>query len=412
MGETRELTRQSAAVAGAALIGSMLSGLMVAGTAISVFMGHISNDYGWGHGEIGAAVSFLFLGVAVGSPFFGPVVDRIGSRAVLLPLTASSGVILSLFAVIGANLSLFYAAHFLLGLATPGALAYSKLISTWFFKRRGVALTALGLGSALAQVIVPPIARTVMQAVGWRHAYVVFGAAELFFSFPILLVFFRERKFLLADGGEMHRAEVRPDGAPNIEFRQMIGSRTFWVLVGAQVAGQFGIMGVSTHAVGIMGEHGVAPAFAVWGLSILAAGAVVAQVLTGFLLDRFDTPQVILPFPVVSLVGLVILHLSHRRDLVLVAVALMGLGLGGQTSVTSYFTSRYFGVRNFSRVYGSVMPVLLLFGAPAATIIGDIFDRTHSYNAALIVLEVAFGISLVFFAILGPYPYPVKAGAK
>jgi len=90
----------------------------------------------------------------------------------------------------------------------------------------------------------------------------------------------------------------------------------------------------------------------------------------------------------------------------------MGLGLGGQTSVTSYFTSRYFGVRNFSRVYGSVMPVLLLFGAPAATIIGDIFDRTHSYNAALIVLEVAFGISLVFFAILGPYPYPVKAGAK
>lgn len=409
MSDTRELTRQSAAVAGSALVGAMFSGLIVASTAISVFIGRISGDFGWGRGEIGGAISFLFLGMAVGSPLFGPIVDRFGSRVVLLPLTLLSGLILTSFSVVGAHLPLFYAAHFLLGVATPGAVAYSKLISTWFFRRRGIALTALGFGAAVSQVLVPPIARAVMQAVGWRHAYVVFGAVELLVSFPILFAFFRERKIVLTDGGTAQRVEVRPDGAPVIGFRQAVTSRTYWLLIGAQVAGNFGFMGISTHAVGIMGEHGVAPALAVWGLSIFAAGGLVAQALTGYLLDRFDTPRVILPFAVVSFLGVILLHFSHGRDLVLPAIALVGLGVGGQTSMTSYFTTRYFGVRNFSTVYGSLMPVLLLFGAPAAAIIGAIYDRTGSYSAALVVLEVVLGTSLVFFAILEPYPYPVKA---
>jgi len=127
--------------------------------------------------------------------------------------------------------------------AAPGAVAYSKLISTWFFRRRGLALTALGFGSAASQVLVPFAARGLMQALGWRAAYVVFGASELLISFPVLFAFFRERKVVTSDGAITPRVEVRPDGAPAIGLRKALSTKAYWALVGAQVGAEFGFMG-------------------------------------------------------------------------------------------------------------------------------------------------------------------------
>ena len=76
--------------------------------------------------------------------------------------------------------------------------------------------------------------------------------------------------------------------------------------------------------------------------------------------------------------------------------------------MTSYFTSRYFGVRNFATIYGSMMPLMLIVTAPAAVVFGACFDHAKSYNAALLLAVVALFTAIVFFAKLEPYPYPRK----
>lgn len=408
LSNTREFTPQSLAVVGSALVGATCSGLVVAGAAIPVFIGAIKADYGWDHAEIGGAVTLLYVGMAIGAPICGRAIDRFGPRAILLPLTFLSGLILASFSVIGHSLPVFYAAHFLLGLAQPGAVAYSKLLSSWFFRRRGIALTALGLGVAIAQMAVPPIARRLLEAVGWHNAYRAFGAAELLVSFPILFLFFRERRATGREPGQPGSNEIRPDGAPSIGLAQAMRSKAYWLLVGAQVAGTFAFLGVSTHAVGIMVEHGVGAAMAVWGLSAFAGGALVAQILTGLLLDRFDTPRVIVPFAVLSLLSMALLCVSHGAVPVLAEIMLFGIGCGGQTSMTSYFTTRYFGVRNFSTIYGSLLPILLLLSAPGPVLVGAVFDHTGSYGWALTGLGVALALTVALFWLLKPYPYPVK----
>jgi hypothetical protein len=76
--------------------------------------------------------------------------------------------------------------------------------------------------------------------------------------------------------------------------------------------------------------------------------------------------------------------------------------------MTSYFTSRYFGVRNFATIYGSMMPLMLVVTAPAAVVFGACFDHFRSYNAALLLAVAALFTAIVFFAKLEPYPYPRK----
>ncbi|WP_171905858.1 MFS transporter [Sphingobium phenoxybenzoativorans] len=404
---SQEITGQSLTVIGVSLVGTFLAGLLVANAAMPVFLAPIAAGYGWSHAEIGAAVTFLFVGSGLGAPLIGPVVDKYGPRRVLLPLTLVSGLTLSSFSVIGASLPLFYAAHFILGMATPGAVAYSKLISTWFFRRRGIALTALGAGAFTASVAIPPLAHLLMSRFEWQNAYLVFGLAELLIALPLLFIFFRERPVSRSSSG-IESNEVHPDGAPAIRILQAIRGKTYWLVVGAQLTGMFAYFGFGTHAIGIMTERGLDPTTATLGMSVYAAGGLLAQIATGILLDRFDTPRVIAPFAILSVISLAALFVSRGELPVIAALLFFGIGCGGQVSMTSYFTSRYFGVRNFSTIYGSLLPVLQLLSAPAAIFVGAIFDRTGSYTPALAMLEVSLLASALLFLLLEPYPYPVR----
>jgi MFS family permease len=88
---------------------------------------------------------------------------------------------------------MFYAAFVAVGLCAPGAIPYSKLLSIWFEKRRGITLSMLGVGLMISNVVTPQIAEVLFHAVGWRLAFAAFGAALLLISMPLVLLFFRER---------------------------------------------------------------------------------------------------------------------------------------------------------------------------------------------------------------------------
>jgi MFS family permease len=408
MNDAREITPKSLAVAGSALIGTCFSGVTFASVCISVFLIQIASDYDWSRASIGGAVAVLRVGMALGAPMFGRVIDKHGARAVLLPMTLSSGILLITISFMGSSLILFYLAHFLLGLCQPGAVAYSKLLSTWFFRHRGIALTTLGFGTFAAKFAVPPIASEFGDLFGWHGAYRALALIELLVALPILFAFFRERKVTDSVTAVVQIREVRPDGAPKIGMRQAASSSTFWLLVGAEAAIFFAFMAISTHAVGILSERGISNAVAVWGLSIFAAGGLFAQVASGLLLDRFDTPRVPVPFSILALASIIMLYFAQNEALALASLFMFGLGSGALTTTTSYFTGRYFGVRNFSTIYGILFPTFLLLSAPAPVILGAIYDQTGSYDLGLMVIGGVILIGLYCLWRLKPYPYPEK----
>ena len=296
MSRRNEITLQSLAVIFAAMVGAMTSSFILVGVALSVFMGTISHDYGWSRAAIGGASTSLVIGMSLGCLFFGRLVDQFGPRRVLLPLLFIGGLLISLFPFVGKHLVLFYLAHFVLGLSTTGAVAYSKLISTWFFHKRAIALTALGFGCFVSYVLSPFVVRSLGNILGWRNVYFVFGAATIFITFPVLYFFFKERK-VSQEEFEVNRShEVVPDGASKISLNEALRARTYWIVLLAQVGGMFVSSGFYAHGIGIMSEHGILREHAVSGLSLLSFGGLIAQLMTGILLDKFNTPKVILPF--------------------------------------------------------------------------------------------------------------------
>ena len=407
-----EINPRSVAVILVVTIAVALSGAQFAATSISVFLSDITSDYGWSRAQISGAITMLYLGMAVGTPLFGIAFDRFGPRVVMLPLTFFSGILIASFAATGASLALFYGAHVLLGIAQPGMVAYSKTISTWFARRRALALSAIAVGILVSQIGVPPLARYLLEEFGWHRAYLFFGATEILIALPLLALFFWDRP-LRAPQSAMAATAQPPTShpKPGAYLGQALKTRVYWHLVAGQVCISFCYLSVTVHAVGILTERGVAAATAVWGLSTFAAGGLSAKLIIGFLLDRVDTPRIIAPFAVLSLISLLIIRFGEGSALSL--AALFGFGFGCVAcGPMAYLTTRYFGVRAFSTIYGSTVPIMTFLGAGAPVLAGLIYDSSGSYDWALSAACIVMLVAVVLFLTLPPYRFRVNDQAS
>jgi predicted MFS family arabinose efflux permease len=402
---TSEINPRSLLVVLTVTIATALSGSQFASISISVFLAQITSDYGWTRAQISGAVTMMYIGIAAGSPLFGIAADRFGARSIILPLTLLSGLFIGLFAAAGASLWLFYAAHLLLGLSQPGMVAYSKLISTWFTRRRAFALSAIALGVLTSQIAVPPLARLLLERVGWHHAYLLFGAAEIVIALPLLLLFFHERRTSVDD--DANRAPAAPiadeEAEPAFTIFEAMRKPIYWHLLAGQACIAYCFLSVAIHAVGILSERGVEPTTAVWGLSTFAVGGMVAKLIVGYLLDRFDTPQVMAPFALLALASLLLLQFGRGEIVSLSAMFFFGFGCTA-CGPMAYLMTRYFGLRSFSAVFGSTVPILILLGSGSPLLSGLIYDSTGSYAWALAIANLAMFAGFLTFLFLPSYP--------
>ena len=86
-------------------------------------------------------------------------------------------------------------------------------------------------------------------------------------------------------------------------------------------------------------------------------------------------------------------------------VLLVGLGLGAEVDVIAYLTSRYFGLRAFSKIYSSAFAAFTLAAALGPLVMGVGFDLTGAYNAPLGALFASTLVATVMMTRLGPYRY-------
>ena len=161
----------------AGFFGVMGSFAAVVPYTFGLFLKPLSAAFGWHREAISAGFSIAALTVAAASPVLGMLLDRFGPRRIVLPCIAVfCGGYLSL-AWLTPHLIHFYLAFFLIGLVGNGTayLGYSRAISTWFIRRRGLALSMMLAGGSCGAMLLPVIAQAAITHYGWRSAYAILG---------------------------------------------------------------------------------------------------------------------------------------------------------------------------------------------------------------------------------------------
>jgi MFS family permease len=387
------------------VVAAMLSLIVGQGSinvfAAGVFLKPVAAELGFGRGAISTAIGLSSLVTALALPFFGRLVDRYGVRPMLLSsitLFALATAALALLTPSTTVLILLFAISGIMGVGqTP--TPYSKVITAWFDRQRGLALGLALAGVGLGTIIIPQLSNALVANFGWRIGYVGLGIAIFVLAFLPVALFVREPAPRSAD----RHAEAVAQG---ISFSEAIRNRRYWATALVFFFAATTINGSIIHVVPLLTDRGIAPGVAAAALSAAGLALIGARIIAGYCLDKIFAPYIAVFFLLCPMAGIAILASGIAGPWPVVGTILLGMGIGAEIDILSFVVSRYFGIRFFGTLHGFGFALALIGNAAGASILGWFFQLAHSYTPGFVVFEILLAIACVLMMTLGPYRYP------
>lgn len=399
------------------LVGGGVAGAVGPGpivmTTLGIFVIPITEETGFGRTVVTGAYSVAAVGMALGLPIVGRLMDRYALRPILVICWLGFTGFTALVGITPPNVIMFLIPYFFLGFFGAGtAITFAKALLSWFDNKRGMAIGLMAAVTGLGTSLTPLLATGFITNFGWRVSYPLLALVSAVIALTMILSFVRVRAERSRNGRLVQ--ETVEDGrevnleVPGLTVKEAFRSRHFWLIIaGLGLAGAT-IVGLQVNLVPMMVDRGLDAAQAGLLLTIFGLAALTGRLIGGFLLDRIHgtiVGAVVLSAPVI---GLFFLHPPFASAAV--AVAFIGFSFGIEGDLLNFFISRYLGMRSFGQLIGVIQSAFLLSTAFGPLLLGIAYDATGSYD---VVMPILGGI-LIFCAIcvlfLGRYTYPAVHG--
>ncbi|MBN7819661.1 MFS transporter [Bowmanella yangjiangensis] len=404
----------------AAIIG-LAFGYSVIAMSFGTFIKAFEADFGWSRGQISFGSTVIGITAILFFPYVGTLVDKYGVKRILVPSTLLFGFTIAAMSLLTPSIWHLYAMCVLIPILGAGTapLTYSRLLVSWFNKKRGLAL-GIGLsGVGLGTTLVPFIASYFMSHYSWREAYIAIGVIVVLLVLPIAKFLVRETPAdmgLAVDGVAEQQTEAVTSSAakPLIGFtaKEALGQRTFWLMVASFVITGLTTSTVLVHLVPMMMDRGMNLQEAVGTFAYLGISIVGGRLLAGYLMDKFFAPYVVVFFMLGPVIGLAAFAMGASGQSAALCTALIGIAIGAEFDVMAYFTSRYFGHRSFGAIYGYGYSGFKIGASVGPLIMGLAYDALGRYTEVLWAMSVVMLLSCVLILMMGRYPQLPSRPAK
>ena len=386
----------------AATLGVALGFPTLAIYSLGMFAPELAGSFHWSFGQIMGGAAVVTAVLLVAGPATGFLCDRFGAR----PVAVISAVLLGLsfmgFALSNGSLGRYYATWLIMSVLGAGCaqVTWARAVNQHFVVRRGLALGLALSGVGFFTFLGKPLTAALVLAVGWRGAYVGVGLLPILLVAPAALWGLPSRNAAKARGEGSLDVNTR-----GLTLREALRTRRFWTLAAAFLPMTFALAGPIPNVENILRHHSFSKvtvaAIAPWmGITIIAG-----RVAGGWLTDRIWAP--LLACALLGLAGASCLILARPvigYPEAVVAVLLLGAGIGVELDLTAYMTARYLGVRHYGLLYGLLYAVIGLGGGLGPGLFAWEFDRAGSYAPALILAAGGLVVAGALLLTLGRYP--------
>jgi len=353
----------------------MLIYITAAGTfffAYGVFLPVMTEELGWSRAEMSAGLTIGLLVFGFSSPLIGASVARYGPR---------KNIILgNLFAVAGLcatsqcrevwHLYLSFGGMVGLGTAFGQYLPCVTLVNNWFHHNKGRVFGLLVACGGLAGFIFPPLASWLIDAVGWRTTWLVFGAINLSVAVIIggvILVrnppkdigqvpFVMSPKASVSAGSKPEDSDI---SVMNPGMRQVIRKSTFWYIVMIGVASLFPIAVMNTHQVAYLIDIGFSAIIAASVYSLLSAMSAVGRFGLGALAMRFNLKKLVIAGFSLQIGACIILLFAKTPAAIYLYSILIGLSSGAIWVSVPLFVAKHFQPNRFALVMSWILLICM-----------------------------------------------------
>lgn len=366
------------------------------GESFTVFLKPISEDFGWDRAQVVSVYSLTWLAGGLMAPLVGRLFDRSGPRRVYtlgLALLGGSFLVASHAQTLW-QFQLSVGLCVGLGIAFIGNVPNSILLGRWFGPRLPTAMAILYSATGAGILVLLPASQVLIDWIGWRDAYQLFGAVALCLLVPLLLMPWR-----LFAGGSPHIAKKADPDFVDAGWTLVSAVRhhAFWALFATFFFTAVAMYAITAQIVAYLIDAGFPPlqAATAWGFSgiVLLFGMLGISTLDGLIGRR---PSVLFSYGV-SIVGIGLLWLLQYYPnywLLTGFVVCFGSMIGSRGPLITATALNIFRGERVGTIYGTISIGSGLGSGLGSWSGGLIHDWTHSYNAlfAFALVNVVLGL--------------------
>ena len=398
-------------IAAGVMAGQIFATSILPFAAMSLVLLPMTKEFGWSRTEFSFATTCIFFFGSVSLWPIGRIADKIGVRPVLFFGTTAVGLATLAMSQQTKSLTMLYVLYALLGIFGSTGVVYMKIIAATFTKNRGKAMAILGAESMAATALVPPMTNFILLNYGWRDLYIVYGVIILALV-PVLYLTLEEPHRIAAGRAA---AKVPPPALDGMTIGQALRDRVFWLAVLGGMAGMSVLTGMVPHMIPALIAKGFTQTQAVATTSIGMLAGLVGNLAGGYAVDRVNSAKIGAPFALISAAGAFLLlnvtSTSGGWPMLVAAVALGWFTFGAYRPMGTYFQTRFFGLRSFNEIAAVQFTIINPVSAFAPPLIGNIYDRTHSYQIAFWMMVASGVFAALIWLALPKYRFGTKVGA-
>jgi MFS family permease len=372
------------------------------GESFTVFLKPISESFGWDRAQVVSVYSLTWLAGGLMAPVVGRLFDRAGPRTVYsLGLLLLGGAFLA--ASHAQSLWQFQLSVGLcvgIGIAFIGNVPNSILLGRWFGPRLPTAMAVVYSAAGAGVLVLLPASQILIDHIGWRGAYQIFGIVALCLLVPLLLLPWR-----LFSTGSPHVTRMAGPGFVDEGWTLASALRhhAFWALFATFFFTAVGMYAIAAQIVAYLIDAGFPPlqAATAWGFSgvVLLFGMLGVTQLDSIIGRR---PSVLFSYAV-SIIGIILLWLLQWYPnfwLLAAFVATFGSMIGSRGPLLTATAMKIFRGERVGTIYGTISIGSGLGSALGAWAGGLIHDWTHSYNPLIAFALVAVVLGMIPFLVV------------
>jgi len=359
------------------------------GDTYMVFLLPLEQEFGWHRSQMTSVYSALMVVSGLAAPLGGMVFERWGPRLLYASGLAllGSGYFLASQAT---SLWQFYVCISLLGglgVAAIGMVPAAALISRWFERRLSTAIGVAYAGFGCGSLLIVPLAQTLIDAEGWRHAYRVIGATLLvLLPLSLALPWRTIRAGLPSLVAPHHRSAA---GAGPV--RAALRDRTFWRLVQVMFFTAVGMFLIIVQSVAYLVDVGYTALQAATAFGAAGALSVVGVSSSGWLADRFGHRRAATLSFVGTFLGIsLLLAMSYGASLAMLVayVLLFGICQGARGPLAAGLSARLFSGPGQATIYGVIFACMSIGSGIGSLLAGALHDLSGGYRAGFVLSMV------------------------
>ena len=348
-------------------------------------------ELGWTRQQVTSGNAYSKIAVALAFGFIaGRFVDVLGPRRLML-----AGIVMAGGALVGlsyvTSLSAFYLFYGFnaLGYLCGGPLPNQVLLSRWFDSGRGKAMGVAYLGIGLGGAIVPLLAFTLTESLGWRGAVRALGVLMVLIAFPAAY-FVREPP-----------AQPARHGAAAPSLQRVLTRPAFYLLMIGSMASIGAVGGTMQNLALFLRLDRQFPQGSIdLTLSLILAGSIVGRLFMGWLADRWPKKRVMLLIYVIVAATIPPLFYAPTPAVLAICAFFFGIGLGGDYMIIPLMAADLYGVAIMGRVMGVVLTADSVSEALVPMFVASLRDQTGSYTSGFLVLVTLAAIGALAVSLM------------